>query len=80
MDLLKTIREGGGKAPMLVFSGTIPRARNVRDLAPYQVSGFINEYTTPTYILSALAPTSSPTASTAEPARGCRLGHRLAAC
>jgi uncharacterized protein (TIGR02266 family) len=56
MDLLKTIREGGCQAPMLIFSGTIPHARNVRELAPYQVSGFINEYTTPTHILSALAP------------------------
>ena len=28
----------------------------MRDLAPYQVSGFINEYTTPAHILSALAP------------------------
>jgi uncharacterized protein (TIGR02266 family) len=56
MDLLKTIRDGGCQAPMLIFSGTIPHARNVRELAPYQVSGFINEYTTPTHILSALAP------------------------
>jgi uncharacterized protein (TIGR02266 family) len=55
-DLLKTIRDGGCQAPMLIFSGTIPHARNVRELAPYQVSGFINEYTTPTHILSALAP------------------------
>jgi uncharacterized protein (TIGR02266 family) len=56
IDLLKAIRDGGCTAPMLVFSGTIASARSVRDLAPYQVSGFINEYTTPTHILSALAP------------------------
>ena len=43
MDLLKTIRDGGCQAPMLIFSGTIPHARNVRELAPYRVSGFINE-------------------------------------
>lgn len=55
-DLLKAIRDGGCQAPMLIFSGTIASARNVRDLAPYKVSGFINEYTTPTHILSALAP------------------------
>jgi len=56
LDLLKAIRDGGCHAPMLIFSGTIANARNVRELAPYKVSGFINEYTTPTYILSALAP------------------------
>ena len=56
MDLLKSIRDGGCQAPMLIFSGTIPHARNVRELAPYRVAGFINEYTTPTHILSALAP------------------------
>jgi len=56
LDLLRTIRDGGCQAPMLIFSGTIAHAKNVRELAPYQVSGFINEYTTPTHILSALAP------------------------
>src|SRR4029453_5947088 len=59
-DLLKTIRDGGCQAPMLIFSGTIPHARNVRELAPYQVSGFINEYTTPTPSLSACGPPPSP--------------------
>ena len=28
LDLLKTIRDGGCQAPMLIFSGTIPHARN----------------------------------------------------
>jgi uncharacterized protein (TIGR02266 family) len=56
LDLLKAIRDGGCTAPTLVFSGTIASARNVRELAPYRVSGFINEYTTPSHIVSALAP------------------------
>src|SRR3954464_6488249 len=30
IDLLKSIRDGGCKAPMLIFSGTIASARSVR--------------------------------------------------
>jgi two-component system chemotaxis response regulator CheY len=42
--------------PLLVFSGTIASADEVRDLAALGVSGYVNEYSAPTHILPALAP------------------------
>ena len=47
---------GVSRVPILVFSGTIANADEVRQLTDLGVTGFINEYTTPTHILPALAP------------------------
>jgi uncharacterized protein (TIGR02266 family) len=54
--LVRAIRDQGCRAPILVFSGTIANAGEVRELAALGVSAFINEYTTPSHILPALAP------------------------
>jgi uncharacterized protein (TIGR02266 family) len=42
--------------PILVFSGTIASAEEVRDLASLGVSGYINEYSAVQHILPSLAP------------------------
>ena len=44
------------RVPLLVFSGTIASADEVRDLADLGVSGYVNEYSAPPNILPALAP------------------------
>jgi uncharacterized protein (TIGR02266 family) len=54
--LVRAIRDAGCRAPILVFSGTIANAEEVRELASLGVSAFINEYTAPPHILPALAP------------------------
>lgn len=54
--LVRAIRDTGCEAPILVFSGTIAHAGEVRELATLGVTGFVNEYTAPTNILPALAP------------------------
>jgi uncharacterized protein (TIGR02266 family) len=55
VDLVRAIRQAS-RAPILVFSGTIANADEVRQLTDLGVTGFINEYTAPTHILPALAP------------------------
>ncbi len=44
------------KAPIVVFSGTIANAVEVRDLTTLGVAGYLNEYTAVQHILPALAP------------------------
>ncbi len=56
VDVVRTIRQTGLGAPILVFSGTIASAHEVQQLTELGVAGFINEYTAPTHILPALAP------------------------
>jgi uncharacterized protein (TIGR02266 family) len=56
VDLVRAIRQASSRVPILVFSGTIANADEVRQLTALGVTGFINEYTAPTHILSALAP------------------------
>ena len=41
---------------MLIFSGTIASADEVRDLAALGVAGYVNEYSAPQHILPSLAP------------------------
>lgn len=57
VDLVHTIRqlEGGG-LPILVFSGTIASAEEVRALAALGISGYVNEYSAVQHILPSLAP------------------------
>jgi uncharacterized protein (TIGR02266 family) len=56
VDLVRAIRQYKGVFPILVFSGTIANAEEVRELMLLGVAGFINEYSAPPHILPAIAP------------------------
>jgi len=57
IDLVRSIRRiDSGRLPILVFSGTIASAEEVRELASMGVVGYINEYSTVQHILPSLAP------------------------
>jgi uncharacterized protein (TIGR02266 family) len=57
VDLVRAIRKlDGGRLPILVFSGTISSAEEVRELAALGVAGYINEYSAVQHILPSLAP------------------------
>ena len=56
LHLLRSIRQLGGAPPIVVFSGTIATASEVRELEALGVAGFINEYTAVQHILPSLAP------------------------
>src|SRR6059036_1698717 len=57
VDLVRAIRKlDDGKLPVLIFSGTIASADEVRELAALGIAGYVNEYSAAQNILSALAP------------------------
>jgi len=57
VETIRAIRQTeGGRIPILVFSGTIRSADEVRDLAALGVGGYVNEYAGAQHILPALAP------------------------
>jgi uncharacterized protein (TIGR02266 family) len=57
VHLVRTLRAiGGFRAPIVVFSGTISNADEVRQLAALGVAGYINEYTAVQHIVPSLAP------------------------
>ena len=58
VGLLREMRkvDHGRPLPILVFSGTIASADEVREMASLGVAGYINEYTAEHHILPALAP------------------------
>jgi uncharacterized protein (TIGR02266 family) len=56
LELLHAIRAQGVERPVIVFSGTIASAREVKELARLGVSGYLNEYTGSQHIVPALAP------------------------
>ena len=58
VEMVRALRrlEPSRQVPLLVFSGTIASADEVRDLAELGVAGYVNEYSAPTNILPALAP------------------------
>ena len=57
VDLVRAIRKlDAGRVPILIFSGTIANADEVRELATLGVSGYVNEYSAPQHILPSLAP------------------------
>jgi uncharacterized protein (TIGR02266 family) len=56
VDIVRAIRQQGAAFPILVFSGTIASAQEVRQLAELGVAGFINEYSAPPHILPAITP------------------------
>jgi uncharacterized protein (TIGR02266 family) len=57
LDLIRSIRRlDNGRLPILVFSGTIGGAREIRELADLGVAGYVNEFSPAAQILPALAP------------------------
>jgi uncharacterized protein (TIGR02266 family) len=57
VELVRAIRRiDEGRLPVLVFSGTIASAEEVRELASLGVSGYVNEYSAVQHILPSLAP------------------------
>lgn len=56
-DLVKALRKVEAfAAPVLVFSGTIASASEVRELTRLGVAGYVNEYTSVQHIMPSLAP------------------------
>jgi uncharacterized protein (TIGR02266 family) len=57
VDLVRAIRElDEGRLPILIFSGSIASADEVRELASLGVAGYVNEYSAVQHILPSLAP------------------------
>ena len=58
VEVVRALRnvERGRHVPVLVFSGTIASAEEVRELAALGVAGYVNEYSAVQHILPALAP------------------------
>jgi uncharacterized protein (TIGR02266 family) len=57
VDLVRSVRKlDEGRLPILIFSGTIASADEVRDLAALGVAGYVNEYSAVQHILPSLAP------------------------
>ena len=57
VDLVRSLRRvAPDKPPVVVFSGTIANADEVRDLSSCGVAGYVNEYTGVGHIMPALAP------------------------
>jgi uncharacterized protein (TIGR02266 family) len=57
VDLVRAVRKlDDGRVPVLVFSGSVARAEEVRELAGLGVAGYINEFSAAQQIVSALAP------------------------
>ena len=57
VDLIRSIRKlDDGRLPVLIFSGTIASADEVRELAALGVAGYVNEYSAVQHILPSLAP------------------------
>jgi two-component system, chemotaxis family, chemotaxis protein CheY len=57
VEMVRAIRTiDGGRLPILVFSGTIASADEVRELAALGVTGYVNEYSAVQHILPSLAP------------------------
>ena len=75
VDLVRGIRKlDDGRLPILVFSGTIASADEVRELAALGVAGYVNEYSAVQHILPSLAPHLFPgqLQPPQQPARGAR--------
>jgi uncharacterized protein (TIGR02266 family) len=57
VNIVRTLRNiDATRPPIVVFSGTIARAAEVRELAALNVAGFVNEYTALQHIMPSLAP------------------------
>ena len=57
VDLVRSVRKlDAGRVPILVFSGSIASAEEVRELAALGVAGYINEFSALQHIVPSLAP------------------------
>jgi uncharacterized protein (TIGR02266 family) len=57
VELVRAIRKlDAGRLPVLIFSGTIASADEVRELSTLGVAGYVNEHSAPQQILPSLAP------------------------
>lgn len=57
VELVRRIRKlDQGRLPILVFSGTVTSAEEVRELAALGVGGYLNEYSAVEHILPSIAP------------------------
>lgn len=56
VDLLRAVHKMDEPPPVVIFSGTIASADEVRQLRSLGVAGYINEYTAVQYIVPSLAP------------------------
>jgi uncharacterized protein (TIGR02266 family) len=56
VDLVRSLRKLDARVPLLIFSGTIANANEVRELAELGVAGYVNEYSATQHIVPALAP------------------------
>jgi uncharacterized protein (TIGR02266 family) len=56
VDLVRSIRRDEEKLPILIFSGSVANADQVRELASLGVAGYINEYCAAQQIMPSLAP------------------------
>src|SRR5438876_1271713 len=57
VELVRSVRKlDDGRLPILIFSGTIASAEEVRELAALGVAGYVNEYSAVQHILPSLAP------------------------
>jgi uncharacterized protein (TIGR02266 family) len=56
VDLVRSLRKLDARVPLLIFSGTIASANEVRELAELGVAGYVNEYSAAQHIVPALAP------------------------
>lgn len=57
VELVRSVRKlDKGRLPILVFSGTIGTAEEVRELAALGVAGYVNEYSAVQHILPSLTP------------------------
>lgn len=54
--LVRAVRSVDSRLPIVVFSGTIASAKEVRELSEIGVAGYINEYASDHHILPALSP------------------------
>jgi uncharacterized protein (TIGR02266 family) len=61
LEMLRSVRRiSPERPPLVIFSGTIANAEEVRELASLGVSGYVNEYTGLGHIMPALAPHMFP--------------------
>ncbi|MBI4477177.1 MAG: response regulator [Acidobacteria bacterium] len=57
VELVRAVRKlDNARLPILVFSGTIGNAEEVRELASLGVAGYVNEYSAAQHIMPSLAP------------------------
>jgi len=56
-EVIRNIRKmDDGRLPILIFSGTVNSAEEVRELAALGVAGYVNEYSAVQHILPSIAP------------------------